>query len=270
MTTEFISAQESMPADMLPEPDMTSLPPRELLPASLHALYDAREAAWERYSDFDSTHAELLSMGWESALARKDEAAGHQAISDGIDPLSVPSALEDARIRRPRIVGALKALIAEVNKADRALCSAVRRELGPIGDAIRAELDEAADAYTELQRQADTARQIFGAKVKALDWWTDWAKLELRSHWYQSDHATPTTVQGQEATDIYGRPIGRGAAEVKAVLESYGAVVTRERRTIRSTSNGSTVRIDASHAASLVRMGEAEYADEPEADSAEH
>lgn len=264
--TEMTMAEAyGIPAGMLPEPNVTDLPPLSLLPKSVHKLYAAREGAYGRYVDFESEHVDLLSLSWESTFAARDEAAGNQAVADGVDPLSIPSALEQAKAERPRIVGALKAHIAAVNKADQALCVAVRRELGPIGESIEAELAEASAAYVELQRAADEARQVYGGKLRARDWWTDWAKLGIRSHFNGVDMATPLTVQGVEAADLYGNPVARGAAEVRSIDESYGAVVYKPKATIRAKNSGQEMTIDASHAASLVKSGSAEYA--PDADA---
>lgn len=264
--TEMSRAEANgIPAGMLPEPNVTDLPPLRLLPKAVHKLYAAREDAYSRYVDFESEHVDLLSLSWESTFAARDEAAGHQAVADGVDPLSIPSALEQAKAERPRIVGALTAHVAAANKADQALCVAVRRELGPIGESIESELAEASAAYVELQRAADEARQVYGGKLRARDWWTDWAKLGVRSHYSGAEAATPLTAQGVEATDLYGNPVARGAAEVRAVDESYGAVVYKPKATIRSRTNGQEMTIDASHAAALVANGTAEYA--PDADA---
>jgi hypothetical protein len=261
MSEQTVAEFHNIPAGMMPDPRLTDLPPKSMLPKAVHKAYDVREAAHGRYVDFESEHYELLALSWEQAFAERDEQAGRQAIVDGADPLSVPSALEEAKAKRPRIVGALSALVAEVNKADQALCSAVRLELGPIGESIEAELAQASTAYVELQRAADEARQVYGAKLRARDWWTDWAKLGIRSHYSGDDMTTPLTVQGVEATDIYGYPVARGAAEVRAIDESYGAVVHKPKATIRSKTNGQVLTIDAGHAAAHVANGSAEYVD---------
>jgi hypothetical protein len=259
MSEQTVAEFHNIPAGMMPEPDLTDLPPKSMLPKAVHKAYDVRETAYERYVDFESEHYELLALSWEQTFAERDEQAGRQAIVDGADPLSVPSALEEAKAKRSRIVGALHALVAEVNKADQALCSAVRLELGPIGESIEAGLAEAAQVYADLQNAADQARQVYGAKLHARDWWTDWAKLGIRSHFNGADRATPLTVQGVEATDIYGNPVARGAAEVRAIDASYGAVVHKPKATIRAKNSGQELTIDASHAAALLNNGSAEF-----------
>lgn len=260
-TTEPTVAElRGLPAGTMPDPDLTDLPPRRLLPKSLHKLYAQREAAWERYVDFESEHHELLSLSWEKTFARRDETAGGRAVADGVDPLSVPSALAEAKSRRPRVVGALKALVAEVNKADQALCAAVRRELGLIGESVEAEVSKAADAYVELQRAADEARQVYGARLRGREWWIEWAKLGVRSHYSDVEAATPLTVHGGEVRSDFGYPV-RGAAEVRAINDSYGAVHYEPTVEIRAKNSGQLMTIKQSHAAALVRNGSAEYTD---------
>ncbi|KQX77632.1 hypothetical protein AB0K86_06130 [Streptomyces clavifer] len=257
MTDRTLADIDNIPADMLPEPDLTGLPPRELLPDAVHALYDAREAVWDAYCEYDAAHAELLSMGWESVFARRDEAAGREAVSAGKSPLDVPSALAEAIAQRPRVVGGLHSLISAVNRADQALCAAVRRELGALGESIEASVAEAAQAYADIQQAANEARQHYGARLILRAWHSDWAKLGIRSHYTERTAATPLTVNGVEAKDLYDRPL-RGAAEVKAIDESYGRVRVARKATIR-TKRGLELTLDINNALAAVNRGDAEF-----------
>ncbi|MFF4314991.1 hypothetical protein [Streptomyces sp. NPDC001507] len=242
--------------------DTTGVPPRQFLPKTLHKLLDAREAAHEKFVDYEDQHVDVIHDGWEARAIAKDEAAGAAAVAAGRDPLDEPSHLEDAQRQRPRILGALKALAAEVRRTDAALASAVRRELPAIEAAIEARVSAAASAYIDAQRAADEARQSYGAALQLRAWVVDWSRLGLRTDYQELPAATPVTFDGHEAVDIYDRPIARGAAEVVAIDESYGRVVAEPKRVIRSKTNGQEIEIDATHAAALVDKGQAEYADD--------
>ncbi|MFF0050050.1 hypothetical protein [Streptomyces sp. NPDC005498] len=248
-------------------PDITGLPPKALLPKSLHKLYGAREAAYERWADFEADHAELTAPNWESAYAAKDEAAGRQAIADAVDPLSLPSALAQARNERPRVVGALSALVAEVIKADNALKQAVRRELGPIGEAIEQRITAAEAEYVAAQDAANAARSRYGAALLGRHWYVN-HKLGVRTDYPDHAEAVPTTATEGEPADLYGRPIGHGRPEVDHINESFG----RDRGTeplvpIRHKVTGDEMdNVKESHAVDLVRKGMAEYVNPEDAE----
>ncbi|WP_431958780.1 hypothetical protein [Actinacidiphila sp. bgisy160] len=241
--------------------DITGIPPRAFLPKPLHKFLDAREAAYERFVDYESEHAELLMSSWEAAAIAKDEAAGRDAMAAGRDPLDEPSHLEAAQRRRPRVIGALRQLAAEVHKADAALKAAVRREMPAIAELVEADVSKAANAYIDAQRVADAARQVYGAALTRRAWVTNWDKLGLYTDCPDVTEATPVTASEGPAVDLYGFPIDRGAAEVRAIDESYGRVVAKPKRAIRSTVNGQELEIDEHHAAALVAKGQAEYVD---------
>ncbi|MFY3807706.1 hypothetical protein, partial [Escherichia coli] len=114
-------------------------------PVSLHKLDDTRDKAYDAFVDFEGDHADLLQSNWRDMLRAQDEAAGRAAIVEGKDPLSVPSALEDASVKRPRIIGALRALRDAAMTADRALVSAVRKELPAIAELAEADVASTAD-----------------------------------------------------------------------------------------------------------------------------
>ncbi|MCX4576573.1 hypothetical protein OHB41_26045 [Streptomyces sp. NBC_01571] len=253
-----------MSDEIFHSPDITGLPPKSLMPKSVHKLYDAREAAYGRWADFEADHAELTASNWEAAYAAKDEAAGREAVANGADPLSVPSALAQARDERPRVVGALRALVAEVVKADNALKQAVRLELGTIGSAIQQRVSEAADAYIAAQQVADSARGEYGAALLLRSWHANWAKLTLYTDYQEHADAEPMTASEGPAVDPYGKPL-RGAAEVNAIDSSYGRLPTFKAVTIRSATNGQVLELTGrhaeSHAAAHVKAGHAEYVD---------
>ncbi|MFD9440014.1 hypothetical protein [Streptomyces sp. NPDC060001] len=243
--------------------DVTGVPPKQYLPKALHKLADARDKAYDAFVDFEGDHAELLQSNWRDVLRAKDEAAGHTAIMEGKDPLGVPSALEDATMKRPRIIGAVRALRDAVMAADRALVSAVRRELPAIAALVEPDVTAAAEEYIKLQREADAARQRYGAKLALRSWITDWTILGLRTDFHDQPEATPRTASNSPAQDIHGRPVDRGAAEVRAIDESYGAIRgPGPKAEIRSLKNGSVLEIDANGAAGLVASGVAEYVDQ--------
>jgi hypothetical protein len=252
-----------MTTDHIPAPDLTGLPPKRLLPKKVHPLFDTREAAWDRYTDFESDHVELLASNWEAIYADQDERAGREAVANGVDPLSVPSALARARDERPRVVGALRQFADGVRSADNALKAAVRLELKAIGDAVQADVDKAAQAYVEAQAKADALRQSYGAALYGLAWVTDWTKLGLRTDFQDLTAAEPRDSSGQPAADLYGRPVDRGAAEVAFIAESYGRPTDRERLVPVRLKNGTvTDNVKESHAAHLVAKGMAEQVEE--------
>ncbi|MFD0033705.1 hypothetical protein ACFVJK_36825 [Streptomyces sp. NPDC127172] len=245
--------------------DVTGVPPKQYLPKPLHKLLDARDKAYDAFVDFEADYAELLQSNWRDFLRAKDEAAGRAAIVDGKNPLSVPSALEEAETKRPRIIGALRALRDAAMAADRALVAAVRKELPAIAELAEAGVSSAADEYIRLQREADAARQAYGAKLLIRSWVTDWAVLGLRTDFHDHSAATPRVASGGEVVDIDGRPVQRGAAEVKAVDESYGKVRgPGPKVTVRSLLNDSVLELDADQAAALVSSGTVAYVNEEE------
>lgn len=249
--------------------DVTGVPPKEYLPASLHALVDARDKAYDAFVDFESDHAELLQGNWVRVLRDQDEAAGRDAVLAGKDPLSIPSALEAGTLNRPRVIGALRALRNEVHAADRRLVAAIRRELPAIADLIEPDVTTAAEEYIRSQRQADAARQRYGAKLALRSWVSDWSKLDLRTDFVERQEATPTLASGGSAVDIDGRPIDRGAAEVGAIDASYGALQGPGQRVkIRSKRNGVVLELFPDQAAALMSSGEAEYVTDDGPDAA--
>lgn len=237
----------------IPAPEITGLPPKALLPKSLHKLYDTREGVYERWVDFEADHAELTAPNWESVYASKDEAAGRQAVADGVDPLSLPSALAQARDQRPRLVGALSALVAEVGKADRALVAAVRAEMPALVKQLEQRITAAEAEYVAAQNAANTARARYGAALLGRHWYVN-HQLGIRTDYVDHAEATPTT-----ATE--GEPAERGRPEVDHINESFG----RDRGTeplvpIRHRVTGVEMdNVKESHAADLVRKGMAEY-----------
>ncbi|MGW4541343.1 hypothetical protein ACWEOP_26180 [Streptomyces chartreusis] len=251
-----------------PTPDVTGVPPKQYLPRPLHKLLAARDEAYDRWADADAEYAHLLTSGWEAMARAKDEAAGRAAVAAGRDPLAEPSALEEAQLKRPRALGALKALADAVRKADAVLVAAVRRELPAISALIEPDVTAAADEYVRLQREADAARQRYGAKVALRSWATDWFALNLRTDYLEHTEATPREASGAEPTDVYGKPV-RGAEEVRIIDESYGRVRPRQTAVIRSTVNGQVMEIEASYAAAQVASRVAEYVtdDAPTADA---
>ncbi|MGI5138472.1 MULTISPECIES: hypothetical protein [unclassified Streptomyces] len=242
--------------------DTMSVPPRAFLPKPVHKFLDARDAAYERFVDYESEHAELLMSNWEAVAIARDEAAGAAAMADGRNPLDEPSHLEAAQRQRPRVLGALRTLAAEVRKADAALKAAVRRELPAIEQLIEADVSKVASTYIDAQAAADAARQVYGAALTRRAWVTNWAKLGLYTECPDVTEAAPVTASEGPAVDVYGRPIDRGAAEVRAIDESYGHIQPKPTRAIRSRVNGAELEIDAHHAAALVGKGQAEYVDE--------
>ncbi|WP_328920131.1 hypothetical protein OG911_11750 [Streptomyces sp. NBC_00208] len=241
--------------------DTTSLPSRQFLPKALHKLLDARDTAYDKFVEFESEHAALIDSSWEVAALAQDESAGAAAMTAGTDPLDVPSKLEEAQRKRPKVLGALKVLAAEVRRTDAALVAAVRRELPAIEAAAEPVIGSAATAYVVAQAAADAARQRYGASLLLRSWVTEWAKLGLRTDFQDGiAEASPVDVEGHPVTDIDGRAIQRGAAEVNAIDESFGRVVARPKAVIRSLTNGQEIEIQADHAASLVANGSAEYA----------
>ncbi|WP_329450567.1 hypothetical protein OG894_09940 [Streptomyces sp. NBC_01724] len=240
--------------------DTTSLPPRQFLPKALHKLLDARDAAYDKFVDFESEHAALLDSSWEVAALAQDESAGAAAMTAGTDPLDVPSKLEEAQRKRPKVIGALKVLASEVRRTDAALVAAVRRELPTIEAAAEPVIGSAADAYVAAQNAADAARHRYGASLLLRSWVTDWAKLGLRTDFQGGiAEASPRDAEGNPVTDIDGREGLRGAAEVNAIDESYGRVVAKPKAVIRSLTNGQEIEIQTDHAAHLVNTGQAEY-----------
>lgn len=237
---------------------VTDVPPARYLSKATQSLLKARDDAWSAYVDFEGDHAELLSDSWEKTFAKKDEAAARKAVAEGRDPMTISSALDDARSRRPKVWGALKALADRVRQTDAELVRAVRRELADIQERIEADVQAAAQEYIERQNQADAARMKYGAALRGRAWATDWALLGLRTNYSSVSEATPVDASGQEIRDDFGRPL-RGAAEVKAVDASYGRVHPRPKAKIRSRANGVVLTIDASHAKTLVNRGDADY-----------
>ncbi|MGW7618195.1 hypothetical protein ACWGLG_20595 [Streptomyces antimycoticus] len=247
--------------------DVTGVPPKKYLPKSLHKLVDARDKAYDAFVDFEGDHAELLQSNWREVLRAKDEAAGRAAIAEGKDPLSVPSALEDASVKRPRIIGALRALRDAAVTADRALTRAVRRELPAIGELVEPDVAAAAEEYIRLHREAEAARQRYGAKLSLRSWVTDWSKLGLMTDFVESQEAAPRTASGGPAVDVYGNPVDRGAAEVRVIDESYGAVRgPGPKVAVHSKANGSVLELDSDQAAALVSIGAAEYTEQSDTD----
>ncbi|MEV0256392.1 hypothetical protein AB0H82_19280 [Streptomyces sp. NPDC050732] len=246
--------------------DVTGVPPKQYLPKALHKLVDARDKAYDAFADFDSDHAELLQGNWQDVLRAQDEAAGRAAIQDGQDPLNVPSVLEEATLKRPRIIGALRALRDAAMTADRALVTALRRELPAIAALIEPDVTAAAEEYIRIQREADAARERYGAKLRLRSWVTEWSVLGLRPDFVDTQAAAPRTASGAVAVDMDRRPVDRGAAEVRVIDESYDAVRgPGPKVAVRSKTNGNVLELDADQAAALVGSGAAEYIDQEEA-----
>ncbi|MFD7942149.1 hypothetical protein [Streptomyces sp. NPDC059744] len=242
--------------------DTTSLPPKQFLPKALHKLLDARDAAYDKFVDFESEHAALLDSSWEVAALAQDESAGAAAMTAGTDPLDIPSKLEEAQRKRPKVVGALRVLAAEVRRTDAALVAAVRRELPAIEAAAEPVISSAASDYIAAQNAADAARAHYGASLLLRSWVTDWHRLGLRSDFHAGvSETSPVDATGQQVTDVYGRVALRGAAEVNAIDESYGRVKVKPMLAIRSLINGTEITIEAAHAGHLVATGQAEFTD---------
>ncbi|MER7809384.1 hypothetical protein [Streptomyces sp900116325] len=240
--------------------DTTSLPPKQFLPKALHKLLDARDAAYDKFVDFESEHAGLLDSSWEGAALAQDEAAGAAAMAAGTDPLDVPSKLDEAQRKRPKVLGALKVLAAEVRRTDAALVAAMRRELPAIEAAAEPVISSAADEYIAAQGAADAARARYGAALLLRSWVTNWARLGLRTDFpAHIPEASPVDASGQPVTDIHDRESLRGAAEVNAIDESYGRVKRKPMTVIRSLTNGQEIEIQTDHAASLISNGQAEF-----------
>src|SRR5690606_10940703 len=116
------------------------LPPAKYLPKAVQKLVAARDAAWERYCDFEDEHHDVIRSDWRRVAEAADRRAAEAAVVEGRDPFAEPSAVEQAASKRARVIGALRALAAEVRKADAAAVAAVRKELPAITKAIGAEL----------------------------------------------------------------------------------------------------------------------------------
>jgi hypothetical protein len=209
--------------DLIPTPDLTGTPPRDILSKATQALYDAREEAYSAYVEAEAEHYELLSHDWAKTYVERDEAAGSKALQDGIDPLSIPSELERATVQRPRIKGYVTGLVQRVNVADRALTAAVRTELDTLGPILEERVRSSAADYLKHQAKADAARAVWGGALVGYDWFINVSRLGLRSDYPEHvGDVEPRDATNQPAADLYGRLVAKGPAEVKHIHDSFG------------------------------------------------
>ncbi|MET7843998.1 hypothetical protein ABZT45_36465 [Streptomyces sp. NPDC005356] len=248
--------------DLIPTPEITGVPPREWLSKSAQKLYDARDAAYDKWVEADAKYAHLTDSGWERSAIEADKAAGRKAAADGVDPLSLPSALAEARTARPRVLGLLQQFVSDIRAADYALVAAVRGEMDSLGKRIEERIAAAEADYIAAQDAADAARQRYGGSLLGRSWFLNHTRLGLRTDYVDEPEATPRTAREGEATDLYGRPIARGRAEVEHINASYGQDPGVERLVSVRLSNGTvTDNVKESHASYLVDKGGAEYVD---------
>ncbi|WSB83425.1 hypothetical protein OHA60_06605 [Streptomyces cellulosae] len=254
-------------------PDVTALPPAKYLPKAVQKLVAARDAAWEKYNDFEDEHHDVIRPDWRRVAEAADRRAAETAVAEGRDPFAEESHVDRASKLRPRVIGALNALAAEVRKADAAAVAAVRRELPAITKVIGADMKAAADEYTAAWSAAMDARGRYGTLVDLRRWAAAW-EVGSRADAPRNVTAAPRTADGFEVRDINHRPL-YGGAEVDAVAESfrragypdvYGATGEPAQQddpkvTIRSLRNGAVFQAKASHAYAFVQRGDAEYAD---------
>ncbi|MFB7311472.1 hypothetical protein [Streptomyces sp. NPDC056192] len=241
-------------------PSITGVPPRGMLSKAAQKLHDTREAAYDAWADADAQYAELTDSNWETNAIEQDKAAGRQAAADGVDPLSLPSALDAARSARPRVLGALQALSIETGRTDRALVTAVRAEMPSLVSKIEQRITAAEAEYIAAQDAANAARARYGAALLGRHWYVN-HKLGIRTDYVAHAEAVPSTAAEGEPADLYGRPIERGRPEVDHINASFG----RDRGTeplvaIRHKVTGVEMdNVKKSHAADLVSKGMAEY-----------
>lgn len=256
-------------------PNVTILPPADLLPEVVRPLLEAREAAYERWADFDADHAELLSESWESTYEAKDIVAAAEAVAVGKDPLKVKSALEEARTIRPRVVGAYRELVRAVNAADRALVREFRQHVDSLAPAAAADLQATAKAYEEAHRALLAAREEFGRAVAFRQYVRAWQGIGAPDF---SDMGRVPTLANGNPTDAE-----TGAAEVRQVLESFRAAglsedastdVPADRLVKVRFGDGQTMELAYSQAAALIASANtpgvefADPADAPTSDGA--
>lgn len=201
-------------------PDVIGLPPDRYLSAAAKKAVKAREEAWGKWVDLESDHIDMLQSNWQRVADDMDRRAGAEAARAGKDPLSVPSTIEKWAADRPRVIGALNALAAEVRLTNKAAVAAVTAELPAIEAKLRAESDAAAERYVQAQMEADKARGEYGAAIARRKWAVNRMTEEQRYGGFsfpeQTDGVTPKTYRGHDAKTVHGVAL-RGAAEVNHV-----------------------------------------------------
>lgn len=252
------------------QPDVTALPPADLLPSEILPLLEARDAAHERWDAFYTEHHDLLSSNWQDTYEARDIVAAAEAVVDGKDPLKVKSKLAEARDLRPRIIGAYKELAKAVRVADRALVTAWRQHAGALAPVAAQRMQETAAAYEEAYRAFLDARAAFGRAVNFRLYIREW-QGDGRSDYYEGD-VNPRRADGMPLiNDI-------GAAEVREVLESFRAAGFSDDGTdddpnpdvlvkVRGT-NGIPIEITASQAYALVTASNQDVVYDSPADAA--
>ncbi|MEU7313304.1 hypothetical protein [Streptomyces sp. NPDC007083] len=196
-------------------PSITALPPADLLPESVRPLLEDRDAAYDRWSDFDAEHAPLLSESWEAAYEARDIVAAAEAVAAGKDPMKVKSALVDARDRRPRVIGAFRELVKAVNVADRALVQEYRKHVNALAPVAAAGLQSTAKAYEDAHRALLEARAAFGRATAFRRYVRAWQGSGSPD--FSDSGSVPTLASGMAPN---AEP---GLAEVREVMDSFRA-----------------------------------------------
>ncbi|MFJ9963959.1 hypothetical protein [Streptomyces avermitilis] len=142
------------------DPEPTYLAPVEL-PADVAKLYAAREAAYDRFVDFEAEHMDVLDPMWQAHYAAIDRRNAAAAIRAGKDPFAGETELSKAEKRRARALGARDALGQDLRAADNALYQAWAAVVPDLIPGAGAALREAAEAYRKADNAARAARDVF-------------------------------------------------------------------------------------------------------------
>ncbi|MGW9134796.1 hypothetical protein [Streptomyces sp. NPDC055681] len=152
-------------ANPIADPTVGFLPPVEL-PADVAKLYAAREAAYNRFVDFEAEHYDVLDPMWKAHFEGVDQRNAAAAVRAGKDPFAGETELGKAEKRRARALGARQALADDLRAADAALfrawSAAVPDLIPDAGNTLRT----AADAYRKADNAARAARDVFREAVR--------------------------------------------------------------------------------------------------------
>lgn len=233
-------------------PEISYLPPVDLLPAPVVPLLEARDLAFEKYDDFAVAHADVLRSDWAEHAEALDTVAAAEAVTAGRDVLKMKSRLAEARDLRPRLVGAAQALAAEVRRTDRALVDAFRKHVGEMAPGAAQALQESASAYEEAHRALLAAREAFGRAAYLRRYVYDWSGTGFPDF---ADSSAPALASGLAPNAPYG------LGEIREVLDSFRAAglsddatgdAPADRLVRISFGDGQTMELSYSQAAALV------------------
>lgn len=240
-------------------------------PADLIAARDAYDAAVDALEDHELDNADLLAADWENRAAEADRVAATDAALQGKDDSKRKSAVEHARIQRPRAIGRRDALQQKVTEAARAVKAAAHDHAPAVAQRKADELRSAADEFRAAEEALRKAKADWVESLNSRIVWTEWAigneptdggrvnvPISLGPHRIGRD-ARGNTVES--ATVLVDNAEKALTAVYGAAYDASACDARPDNVDIRSLTNGSVTTARYDHAVYMVQSGKAELAD---------